>query len=631
MVWQESIEYKTEPRPNLSTEPRLVLTNNSTYTVQSTLAQVLAEEIPQINGYTRPLLTVVSDQSVDDFLVRITYQEYILQATGPITADRFVLIADTGGNQKWVAYSERAISLQNGEQLVFKLSYVKTNQGVQFNGPPGSNAFSTTIAAFTQPAFNSNVVVSLTSSSQYLAAGVTALYNSGSIEGWYEVQSIGGTSVTLKHLQLGNSAAPGTIMPAGGQLIVAGQPGPPGNPGGDQGGGNIQIYRAELKGTGPVNTGNAAFDTLTVANIRQIICSATSHTNTNLLSDRTDPIEWFTRFPVGSLLILRNSAATKFFSGNVSAITIDSSIQVDLDAPITAVGAPFTDLEAINITLQRPIPAASTPVFDTIQEKVSVAHSTANIIAFTVPEANTITVRNATQRRVATITGPVTYSKDMDLPFAEGTSSGGRAAADTFADGEWYSYIIFKDDLTTFDFLGTAAFTDNFNLVPKLPPGFSWWRRLLWFPVISSAVTPFYMSGEWYVRSITADQAMDASSSTSGATLTLFGPTDFNCDAMVLLKSGQGLTVNSEFTCSLVSVGESLTGLSAEDGRQNTSIAYGHGSYNVGGARVSGNVERVIYLNAAQCLIFIGGSAGVAANTPSARTQRIDLSSIRNR
>ncbi|MGA1475996.1 MAG: hypothetical protein ACO4AI_12740, partial [Prochlorothrix sp.] len=207
---------------DLTATPQAVLTNSSTYTRASLVADVTAEEVSG-SGYSRPTLTVASNQVNADGYGVITYATFSITASGgDITFDRIALLADSD----WAGwYDAGSTTITDGSSKTFSLVFAIGESGAILTGADGENAYTLTTADFTQPAVSSTVAVSVENSG-WLAVGAYVYFFDGTNSGTYRVSAIGGaTSITLENLGYSDSAAPATVMLTGGQLVATGQGG----------------------------------------------------------------------------------------------------------------------------------------------------------------------------------------------------------------------------------------------------------------------------------------------------------------------------------------------------------------------------------------------------------------------
>lgn len=129
-------------------------------------------------------------------------------------------------------------AVQDGKNIKVKI------EDVLQSGGDGISAFTLTTADFTQPAVNSNVVVSV-AQAMWLAMGQTVYIENG---GYYEVVSISGMDVTLKNLGYDSNAPLATVIDAGNKVASSGVKGDVG-PAGPQGEQGVQGIQGE---TGPI-------------------------------------------------------------------------------------------------------------------------------------------------------------------------------------------------------------------------------------------------------------------------------------------------------------------------------------------------------------------------------------------
>lgn len=90
-------------------------------------------------------------------------------------------------------------------------------------GSPGINAFTTTVANFTQPAVSSNVSVSVLNLNQFsgswASVGQIVFVESG---GYYQVVSVAAITLVLKNLGYAGNVSPTTIVSSGAKVSPAG-------------------------------------------------------------------------------------------------------------------------------------------------------------------------------------------------------------------------------------------------------------------------------------------------------------------------------------------------------------------------------------------------------------------------
>jgi len=207
---------------DLTATPQAVLTNSSTYDRSSLVATVTAQEISG-NGYSRPTLTVSSNQVNASGYGVLTYSRFTITAAGgAIQFDRIALIADGD----WVGYCNTGTTtIADGQSKTYSLQFSRGESGVILSGVDGVSAYTVTTANFTQPAANATVNVPVESSS-WLAKNAIVFFQDGTNEGYYQVTNIGGNTLTLKNLNSGGSAIAGTVMLSGGSLVIGGAVGP---------------------------------------------------------------------------------------------------------------------------------------------------------------------------------------------------------------------------------------------------------------------------------------------------------------------------------------------------------------------------------------------------------------------
>lgn len=208
---------------NITATPQAVFTNSSTYTRASLVAAVTAEEISG-NGYSRPNLTVSSNQVNSSGYGILTYATFTITASGgDIEFDRVALIADSD----FVGYVDTgAQSIPDGSSKVYRLVFSRGQAGTIVAGNDGESAYTISTAPFTQPAASATVIASVENSG-WLALNSIVFFQDGTNQGYYQVTAIGGAnSITIENLNQPGDAVAGTTMLSGGSFVAAGGVGP---------------------------------------------------------------------------------------------------------------------------------------------------------------------------------------------------------------------------------------------------------------------------------------------------------------------------------------------------------------------------------------------------------------------
>jgi hypothetical protein len=112
------------------------------------------------------------------------------------------------------------------------------------DGSPGANAYDTVQAAFTVPAVNASVNITITNTG-WVTAGAEIFIGSGG--GYYNVQSVISLTVfSAKNIGYTGNAAPGTTVAVGTQIVPTGVPGPAGATGSGSGDMLRSVYDSNL-------------------------------------------------------------------------------------------------------------------------------------------------------------------------------------------------------------------------------------------------------------------------------------------------------------------------------------------------------------------------------------------------
>jgi hypothetical protein len=112
------------------------------------------------------------------------------------------------------------------------------------DGAPGANAYDTVQVAFTVPAVNATVNITITNTG-WLTAGTEIFIGSGG--GYYNVQSVISLTVfSAKNIGYTGNAAPGTTIAVGTQIVPTGVPGPQGPTGTGTGDMLRSVYDSNL-------------------------------------------------------------------------------------------------------------------------------------------------------------------------------------------------------------------------------------------------------------------------------------------------------------------------------------------------------------------------------------------------
>jgi hypothetical protein len=253
---------------NKTVSPELVLTNNSTFTKASGLAEVLAQEVLG-NGYGRIPLTIKSNKIDAQDYGRLVYNTVTHTASGgDIVYDRLVLLADGD----WAAYDpDFAGTIADGETASFNIQFGIGESGVPPNGEDGQDAYTVTTTSFAQPDVGATVNVEV-GNGEWTAVGAIVYYSDGANASHYEVVAIGATSLTLKNLGYPGAASPSTTMLSGGQIVPSGIKGAGGS---GIGGGfsllhDLVLGSSATPGIGALSLNNAAAPSVTLLTYSEI-------------------------------------------------------------------------------------------------------------------------------------------------------------------------------------------------------------------------------------------------------------------------------------------------------------------------------------------------------------------------
>lgn len=516
MAWQQFDESLIQPQPNLLVNPQIVLTFTN-YSKSSDLATVLADEIPQTNGYDRPDLTVSFNGIEPDGFGNVRYENLNITASGgSIVAQRYALIADG----KAIAFVDLSINLSDGENFALRnLAFGVGPQGTRFNGAPGENAFAITIADYTQPAIGSNVLISLNQGSGFLAPGMNCFYSSPGKMGWYEVISIGGTSATCQNLGLGGSN-PGEIMVSGGQLVVVGIQGPAGPPGSEASGASASVhYVAALDNTNPPASGQGKIVTSPPGStlLEDIIQLKLPPSGYHTIGD-TDGLgigptrpdtAWFERLAEQSILQLAGTSADQgkqaWYIVNSVTIGSENIVNVTFDSQ-RGVGNSLSVGTGFSLSVKEPPTTGASTAYE-LSMPLSMkfensATDPANDIMI-VSDGTSIVLSDGkpnTRAYYPVLAGM--YVKQLDVAFAEGTegsTTGGLIPTPPPTDQDYYLLAIGKsgEPGTPVQFAFTDAYLpDGVGLT--LPATYDRFRYL--WPVKSEAgaIRLFIQQGRWH-------------------------------------------------------------------------------------------------------------------------------------